>query len=87
MKTYRNADKYRNYLSLTKELSDSLGNKLGKIVVIYAHIDIDLDSLDNIILDGTLVKKGDLISKNLYSGTVDPTGSNIFTEQSAGTSF
>jgi hypothetical protein len=39
-------------------------------VTLYAHIDLDLDSADNLILSGKSVKQGDLISRHLYSGTV-----------------
>lgn len=40
------------------------------MVTLYAHIDLDLDSADNLILDGQFVNKGDIISKHLYSGTL-----------------
>ncbi len=69
IKTYRNAPKYRDYLSITKNIEDSIGNILGKMVFIYAHIDLNLDSLDSILLNGQFVNQGDVISKHLYSGT------------------
>ncbi len=66
----RDIARYRHYLSITTDINDSLGNNIGKMVTLYAHIDLDLDSIDNINLDGQYVNKGDLISKNLYSGTM-----------------
>ena len=68
--TYRDAPKYRDYLSITKDIEDSLGNILGKMVAIYAHIDLNLDSLDSILLNGQAVNQGDIVSKHLYSGTL-----------------
>jgi len=62
--------RYRHYLSITADIKDSLNNTIGKMVTIYAHIDLDLDSIDNINPDGQYVKKGDLVSKHLYSGTM-----------------
>ena len=68
--TYRDAPKYRDYLSLTKNIEDSVGNIIGKMVTIYAHIDLNLDSLDNLLLNGQTINKGDIVSKHLYSGTL-----------------
>jgi len=70
VETYRDAKKYRHYLSIAKNIEDSIGNVIGKMVTLYAHIDLDLDSADNLILDGEFVNKGDIISKHLYSGTL-----------------
>lgn len=70
VKTYRDAPKYRHYLSLTKNIEDSIGNVIGKMVTLYAHIDLDLDSADNILLDGQFINKGEIVSKHLYSGTM-----------------
>jgi len=70
IKTYRDAPKYRDYLSLTKNIEDSIGNIIGKMVTLYAHIDLNLDSLDNILLNGQAVSQGDIISRHLYSGTL-----------------
>lgn len=67
---YRDAPKYRHYLSITKNIEDSTGNTIGKMVTLYAHIDLDLDSADNLLLDGQFVNKGELVSKHLYSGTL-----------------
>jgi len=68
--TFKDAPKYRDYLTITKNIEDSIGNILGKIVVLYCHIDLNLDSLDNILLDGQIVSKGDTISTHLYTGTL-----------------
>lgn len=68
--TYTDAPKYREYLSITKEIVDINGTCLGRLVTIYAHLDLELDSLDNISLEGKYIIRGDLVSKNLYSGTV-----------------
>ncbi len=67
--TFRDAPKYRNYISITKIITDADGKELGKLVTLYAHVDLDLDEADGLLLDGTQVKAGDLISKNLWSGT------------------
>ena len=67
--TFRDAPKYRNYVSITKVVTDKDGKELGKLVTLYAHVDLDLDEDDGLFLDGETVKAGDLISKNLWSGT------------------
>ncbi|AMC10317.1 hypothetical protein Lupro_03185 [Lutibacter profundi] len=68
--TYRNSPKYRHYLTITKEIKDSDNNNIGKLVTLYAHIDLDLDESQLIQLNGLYVNKGDLVSENLYSGTM-----------------
>ncbi|MCK5839748.1 MAG: hypothetical protein KAG99_07860, partial [Bacteroidales bacterium] len=68
--TYRDAPKYRHYLSIISNIEDSIGNVIGKMVTLYAHIDLDLDSADNIILDGQFVNQGEIVSKHLYAGTM-----------------
>lgn len=68
--TYRDSPKYRHYLTITKEIKDSDNNNIGKLVTLYAHIDLDLDESQSIQLNGLYVDKGDLISENLYSGTM-----------------
>ena len=70
VEVFYDSPKYRHYLTLTKNIEDSSGNILGKMVTIYAHIDLDLDSENNILPNATNVNKGDIISKNLYSGTI-----------------
>ena len=65
----RDVSRYRHYLSITTDIHDDLDNIIGKMVTIYAHIDLDLDSIDDLNLNGQYVKRGDLVSKNLYSGT------------------
>ena len=67
---FRDAPKYRHYLSITKSVTNDKDSLLGKIVSIYAHLDLDLDSAQHINLEGKTVKKGELISKNLYAKTV-----------------
>ena len=68
--TFRDAPKYRHYLSLSKPLRDFEGNELGKMVLIYAHVDLDLDEAEGLFLNGKTVQQGDIISQNLYSDTV-----------------
>ncbi len=68
--TVKDADKYRHYLAITKEIEDDNGKLLGKLVTLYAHIDLDLDEQDSLSLNGTTVNKGDLISTHLYGSTV-----------------
>lgn len=70
IKTYRDAPKYRDYLSITKNIEDSTGNIIGKMVVLYAHIDLELDEGADLSLDGKIVQQGDIVSKHLYSGTL-----------------
>lgn len=52
MSVARDAPKYRHYLSIRKDIKDDNGNVLGKMVTLYGHIDLNLDSADNILLDG-----------------------------------
>ncbi|MFK5880035.1 MAG: M23 family metallopeptidase [Flavobacteriaceae bacterium] len=68
--TYRDSPKYRHYLTITKDIKDSENNLIGKLVTIYAHIDLDLDESELIQLNGLSINKGDVVSKNLYSGTM-----------------
>lgn len=68
--TYRDNPKYRHHLTITKEIKDSDNNNIGKLTTIYAHIDLDLDENQLIQLNGLSVNKGDIISQNLYSGTM-----------------
>ena len=68
--TYQDAPKYRDYLTISKNIEDSVGNIIGKMVVLYGHIDLNLDELDGRLLDGQTVNKGDTISKHLYSETL-----------------
>ena len=67
--TYIDSPKYRNYLTVTKEIKDSENRSIGKLVSLYAHIDLDLDENQSLLLNGIYVNKGDLISENLHSGT------------------
>ncbi|MDF7824963.1 M23 family metallopeptidase [Pontiellaceae bacterium B12227] len=67
---YRDADKYRHYLAISKDLVDVDGVVVGKLSTLYAHIDLDLDEADGLLMNGQTVAKGDLVSQNLYSGTM-----------------
>lgn len=67
---YRDADKYRHYLAITKVVVDADGVLVGRIFTLYGHIDLDLDEADGLWMDGTVVQKGELVSQNLYSGTM-----------------
>lgn len=66
---YRDAPKYRHYISVTCDVKDEKDDLLGKMVSIYGHVDLDLDSAQSILPNGKFVKRGELISQNLYSGT------------------
>jgi len=68
--TVKDADKYRHYVSISKDITDDMGLLIGKLVTLYAHIDLDLDEADLMLMDGQYVNKGDIISSNLYSETV-----------------
>lgn len=67
--TFRDAPKYRQYLAITKDVAAENGKILGKIVTIYAHVDLDLDKADGLSLNGKTVRKGDPVSRHLYAGT------------------
>ena len=67
--TNKNSGKYRHSLSITKDIENNDGVIIGKLVTIYAHIDLDLDESRQIWLDEQYVNKGDLISENLYAKT------------------
>lgn len=62
--------KYRNHIAIVKDIFDNDRNFIGKLVTIYAHLDLDKDLDDLIDLNNQYVNKGDLISQNLYSETV-----------------
>ncbi len=70
VRTVKDAEKYRHYLSITKEIQDSSNQIVGKLVTLYGHIDLDLDEAKFSSLDGQFVSVGDTVSKHLYSGTV-----------------
>ncbi len=67
--TVRDAPKYRQYLAITKNVAAENGDILGKIVTLYAHLDLDQDEAAGLAMNGKKVRKGDLVSKHLYSGT------------------
>jgi murein DD-endopeptidase MepM/ murein hydrolase activator NlpD len=67
--TFKNAPKYRHYVAITKEIRDEDGGLLGKVVTIYAHVDLDLDEADGLSVDGSLVQRGEIVSRHLYSQT------------------
>ena len=68
--THTDLRKYRNHISIVKDIFDNDENFIGKLVTIYAHVDLDKDLNDLIDLNNQYVNKGDLISQNLYSETV-----------------
>ena len=66
----KDAPKYRQYLAITKDIVDGDGFLLGKLVTLYAHLDLDLDEADELLMNGQSVAPGDLISTHFYAGTV-----------------
>lgn len=68
--TYKDAPKYRHYLTISKDIKNEDEQLIGKLITLYAHIDLDMDEFNLMFMNGKNVKKGDLISKHLYSGTV-----------------
>lgn len=68
--THTDSQKYRNHISIVKDILDNDGNFIGKLVTIYAHVDLGKDLDDLIDLNNQYVNKGDLISRNLYSETM-----------------
>ena len=67
--TFRNAPIYGDYLAITTDIKDSANTVLGKMVVIYGHIDLNLDSLDGLSLDGLYLNKGEIVSNHLHAAT------------------
>ena len=70
IEVFRDAPKYRHYISISKQVKNDSGNILGKMVTIYGHVDLDLDSAQQLLHTGKIIRKGELISQNLYSKTV-----------------
>jgi murein DD-endopeptidase MepM/ murein hydrolase activator NlpD len=68
--TYRDAPKYRQYLGISTDVVDVNGKVIGRIVSLYAHLDLDLDEADSLLMNGQFVRKGDAVSRHLYSGTM-----------------
>ena len=68
--TYYDQLIYRDYLTITKDVKDSNDVVLGKMVVIYGHLDLIKDTTAGLFMDGQYVSKGDVVSNFLYSGTV-----------------
>lgn len=68
--TARDVEKYRQYIAITKEIKDDNNVLIGKLVTLYAHIDLDLDEVESLYQEGDYVSKGTLISKHLYTETV-----------------
>lgn len=66
----RDVDKYRNYIAITKEIKDDNNVVIGKLVTLYAHIDLDLDASEFLFEEGDFISEGTLISKHLYAETV-----------------
>ena len=67
--TYRDAPKYRHYLSITRDVLDSDSIVVGRLVTILGHIDLDLDEGDSLFMDGVYVEQGNIVSRHLWSGT------------------
>jgi len=70
VRTMRDVPKYRHAITITRDIVDSDGELLGKLVTLYGHVDLDLDEASGLFMDGQRVTAGDLISRHLYAGTV-----------------
>lgn len=68
--THRDSNKYRHHIAISSAVTNDTGQTLGTMVIIYAHVDLDLDEAGGLLLDGQTVEAGDLVSKNLYAGTM-----------------
>lgn len=68
--TVKDANKYRHYVSIAKDIMDDDQQVIGKLLTLYAHVDLDLDEADFLYMNGQFVNKGDVISNHLYSGTL-----------------
>jgi murein DD-endopeptidase MepM/ murein hydrolase activator NlpD len=67
--TARDLNKYNHAVYLTKNITNGFGDVLGKLVTLYAHVDLDLDEAGGLFMNGQSVQAGDLISEHLYSDT------------------
>lgn len=71
VQTYKNVvQKFRHHLSITQSITNNTGQVIGKMVTVYAHLDLNLDEAGGLFMDGQTVNAGDLVSKHLYSGTM-----------------
>jgi len=70
VRTMRDLPKYRHAITITRDVFDSDGALLGKLVTLYGHVDLDLDTASGLLLNGQAVAAGDLISRHLYAGTM-----------------
>ena len=59
---------YRHFISISSDVKNGSGTVVGKLVTIYGHLALDLDT--GMPASGATVTKGQTISQNLYSGTV-----------------
>ena len=66
----KNAPRYRQYVAVTRTVTDSGGKALGKQVTLYGHVDLDKDEAAGLKMNGKKVSAGDVVSHNLYAGTV-----------------
>ncbi|MCB1324778.1 MAG: M23 family metallopeptidase [Spirochaetales bacterium] len=59
---------YRHFITISQDIQDSGATTIGKLVTIYGHLALDLDT--GMPASGSTVSRGQLISQHLYSGTV-----------------
>jgi len=57
-------------MTMAREVVNEDGELLGKLVTLYGHIDLDLNEANGLSLDGKEIRKGELVSRHLYSGTM-----------------
>lgn len=60
--------RYRHNISITKTIFNDKGIELAKLTTVYAHVDLDLNTIK--LTAGDSVKRGDIICSHLYSGTM-----------------
>ena len=68
--TVKDAARYRQYMAITRTIKDSGGQALGKLVTLYGHVDLDKDEAAGLKMNGKTVSAGEVVSTNLYAGTV-----------------
>ena len=61
--SFKDAEKYRHYVAITKDIVDNNEQLIGKLVTLYAHVDLDLDEEESLVMDGKRVSS---VSKKTF---------------------
>lgn len=76
----RDAPVYRDYVAVSTDVFDEQNQLIGKLVTVYAHVDLDLDEADSLFVDGISVQAGE---EKFYGGN-GPGWTPNLSEPSAG---